>query len=137
MSQQLNVLRHRTAGGTNPVPLAVVGMKRRKDGQMTYERHRQINRRVILSSLLIWLAIQLTQAFEPLGSVAALTEPLMIIGLTALPVLVLWPWLKGRFLWKGVDTEQDQRRALEPHQILVSLEILALSGMLFFLLAHL
>jgi hypothetical protein len=104
---------------------------------MSYHRNRQINRRVILSSLAIWLAIQLSQALEPIGTTAALAGPLMLIGLMALPLLALWPWLKGRFVEKSTGCDPDERRGEEPHQILVSLEILALSGMLFFLLMHL
>lgn len=101
---------------------------------MAQDRHRQIIRRVIVSSLLVWLAIHGAQSLDSPGVAAVLTGSLMIGGLAALPLFVLWPWLIG---YLRHERRCPQSASERRYQALVSIEIIALCAMLIVLLVYL
>jgi len=100
----------------------------------SYERYRQTNRWVICSSLLIWGAALLVEGFYSFENSGVVNSSLVIAGLSVLLFIVAWPWVKKHLTG---DECSGRRYSDQPHQVLVNLEILALSGMLIFLLLHL
>jgi membrane protein implicated in regulation of membrane protease activity len=97
---------------------------------MVEDRFREALRRVIISSLLMWLAIHGAQSLETPGA-EMLTGSLMIAGLTALPLLLLWPWFRD---WLRHERHRRPPRAERRYQALVGVEIVALCAMLIVLL---
>lgn len=102
---------------------------------MSQNKQKLLSRSAIYSSLLIWLAVQFTQLLKPQGVPVFKSDSIVVAGLIALPVLLSWPWLKD-FLFKVADDDPQQPRSDRQHQRLVTVEIVALSFMLLFLLLH-
>lgn len=98
---------------------------------MVEDRFRETLRRVIISSLLMWLAIHGAQSLETPGAAEMLTGSLMIAGLAGLPLLLLWPWFRD---WRRHERQRRPPRAERRYQTLVGVEIVALCAMLIVLL---
>ena len=113
---------------------------------MSSSRHIRTTRRAICGSLLVWMAVQFMQILKPFGVPAFVPGSLVMAGLVALPVFLLWPWLKDSFLKPDrskpegpmpedpllEDQERDQHM-----RTLVRFEILALCAMLLLILSYL
>jgi len=91
--------------------------------------HKQINRRAIAGALLIWLTVQLSLLLKPVGIALLTPSSLLVSGLVAYPVLVIWPLLKG-VLIREVRQDPDQSPIERRASTLVSVQIVALSSML-------
>ena len=113
---------------------------------MSSDRHIRTTRRTIYGSLLVWMAVQFTQILKPFGVPAFVPGSLVMAGLVALPVFLLWPWLKDSFLEPDRGNPEDlmsEDPLLEDpkrHQhmrTLVRFEILALCAMLLLILFYL
>lgn len=98
---------------------------------MAKENHREIIRRVIVSSLVVWLAIHAARTLDAPGVSDMLTGSLYVAGLAALPAIVLWPWLRGYLRHERRCPQSDAERR---YQALISFEIVALCAMLILLL---
>lgn len=99
---------------------------------MPTENQRRVSRRAIYSSLVFWLAVQLTQLLKPLGVPPFVSTSLFYAALVSFPAFVLWPWLKD-LLPPGGEEEvvhPDQDRFMDA---MVNFEIVALCAMLLFL----
>ena len=114
--------------------------------QMSSSRHIRTTRRAIYGSLLVWMAVQFTLILKPFGVPAFVPGSLVMAGLVAFPVFLLWPWLKDSFLEpdRGNPEEpipedpllEDQERN-QYLGTLVRFEVLALCAMLLLILCYL
>lgn len=102
---------------------------------MSQNKQKLLSRSAIYGSLLIWLMVQFTQLLKPLGIPGFKSDSIVVAGLIALPALLSWPWLKG-FLFEVADDDPQPSLPDRQHQRLVTVEIVALSFMLLFLLLH-
>jgi len=92
---------------------------------------------MIFLALLVWLGTQALSYLEPMGAPRFLASGLVASGLVALPTLLLWPWLKGRFLRiEETELRASWKSKEARRQALISGEIAALSAMLIFLVAQ-
>lgn len=91
--------------------------------------HIQINRRAIGGALLIWLAVQVSLQLKSVGVALLTPSSLLVSGLVAYPLLVIWPLLKG-VAARQVRGEPQQSPVERRASTLVSVQIVALSSML-------
>lgn len=91
--------------------------------------HKQINRRAICGALSIWMAVQLAQLLKPIGISILAPPAILVVGLIAYPVLLLWPLLK-RLLTGPRPIEPQESADERRFDTLISVEVVALSSIL-------
>lgn len=99
---------------------------------MAYDRHWAKNRRAIATALAIWCVFQLLAFLKPAAITQTTADSHTFAGLAALTLLLAWPWVQRHFR-KSTDETSPIATDVR-HKTLVSLEFIALSVMLIYLL---
>ncbi len=102
---------------------------------MTRDQYRALNKRVIFISLLVWLFGLAVALLQPFGVPPVAAAVLGGMGVTALPVLLAWH-CRRRIPHRATGAATDSTNTGEAHPLLISAEIVLLSGVLMLLLSR-